>query len=182
MHSFSRPFYRDIYLSPAPPFPLSPPIALTTYSSTQSKENAGYRTARVGKYHLAPDKVYHFQKVFNANKRNPVKMAQVCNDFIKKKKAPFFLYFCTSDPHRDGKNQNIPYSPNSFGNRKDGFYPGVIEQHYDPKDVIVPVFLPDTPESRAELAQYYQSVSRADQGVKHLMKICSFLTISFPQS
>ena len=35
----------------------------------------------------------------------------------------------------------------------------------------MPVFLPDTPESRAELSQYYQSVSRVDTGLGHLVKI-----------
>ena len=29
----------------------------------------------------------------------------------------------------------------------------------------MPAFLPDTPETREELAQYYQSVSRIDQGL-----------------
>jgi len=36
---------------------------------------------------------------------------------------------------------------------------------YDPKDVIVPPFLPDSPEVRRELAEYYQSISRMDRGV-----------------
>jgi N-sulfoglucosamine sulfohydrolase len=35
--------------------------------------------------------------------------------------------------------------------------------------VIVPPFLPDIPECRAELAQYYQSVSRVDQGLGRLL-------------
>jgi N-sulfoglucosamine sulfohydrolase len=133
-------------------------------------ENAGYRTARVGKYHIAPESVYHFQKVFQANLRNPVEMADVSKDFIKEnKEQPFFLYYCTSDPHRDGYDVDVPYKPNSFGNREDGHYPGIKEVHYEPKEVIVPKFLPDTPESRAELAQYYQSVSRVDQGVGRLI-------------
>jgi len=37
--------------------------------------------------------------------------------------------------------------------------------------VIVPSFLPDTLECRAELAQYYQSTSRADQGIGCLLQI-----------
>ncbi|TLX75626.1 sulfatase [Labilibacter sediminis] len=134
-------------------------------------EKGGYRTARVGKYHLAPEKVYHFQEVFKANLRNPVQMANVCADFIADQSEPFFLYYCTSDPHRDGKTVDVAYQPNSFGNREDGFYPGVIEQHYSPEEVIVPEFLPNTPECRAELAQYYQSVSRLDQGVGRLVEL-----------
>ncbi len=60
--------------------------------------------------------------------------------------------------------------PNDFGNRKEG-HPGVKEVVYDPQKVIVPPFLPDTKESRAELAQYYQAVSRLDQGVGRLVQI-----------
>jgi N-sulfoglucosamine sulfohydrolase len=37
--------------------------------------------------------------------------------------------------------------------------------------VIVPRFLPDTPTCRAELAQYYESVSRVDTGVGRLIDI-----------
>jgi N-sulfoglucosamine sulfohydrolase len=37
--------------------------------------------------------------------------------------------------------------------------------------VIVPPFLPDTPVCRHELAQYYQSVSRIDQGLGRLVEI-----------
>jgi N-sulfoglucosamine sulfohydrolase len=146
----------------------------STYSNEKSLsyylENGGYRTARVGKYHLAPESVYHFQNVFQANQRNPVEMADVSKEFMtSNNEKPFFLYYCPSDAHRDELELDVPYKPNSFGNRIDGFYSGIKEVHYDPKEVIVPNFLPDTPESRAELAQYYQSVSRLDQGVGRLI-------------
>jgi len=134
-------------------------------------EMGGYRTARVGKYHLAPEEVYHFQEIFEANQRNPVQMANVCEEFIKEESAPFFLYYCTGDPHRAHPLNDLPYKPNSFGNREDGFYPGVKEVHYTPEEVLVPDFLPDTKECRAELAQYYQSVSRVDQGVQRLVEL-----------
>ena len=45
------------------------------------------------------------------------------------------------------------------------------EVFYDPAKVTVPPFPPDTPETRAELAQYYQSTSRVDQGLGRLMEI-----------
>ncbi|MCF8378994.1 MAG: sulfatase [Bacteroidales bacterium] len=134
-------------------------------------EKAGYRTARVGKYHLAPESVYHFQQVFSADLRNPVQMANVCEEFISADSIPFFLYYCTGDPHRAWAFDNLPLRPNSFGNLENDHYPGVIEQYYKPEEVIVPPFLPDTDECRAELAQYYQSVSRVDQGVGRLIEI-----------
>ncbi len=132
---------------------------------------AGYRTARIGKYHVAPEEIYHFDVALPGNSRSPVQMANNCKDFIAGDDKPFFLYFCTSDPHRGGgKATDLPYQPDRFGNREQG-YPGINEVKCDPADVIVPDFLPDIPECRAELAQYYQSVSRVDQGVGHLMDL-----------
>ena len=133
---------------------------------------AGYRTARIGKYHVAPESVYRFATVLRGPTRNPAQMANNCREFLLREDArPFFLYFCTSDPHRGGgRASDLPHQPNRFGNRPRG-YPGVTPVRFDPKDVIVPPFLPDTPECRAELAQYYQSVSRLDQGLGRLIEV-----------
>ncbi|MEZ4777326.1 MAG: sulfatase [Bacteroidia bacterium] len=135
-------------------------------------EEAGYRTGQIGKYHVSPESVYHFQERFEADSRSPVVMANTVEDFIKAdEQQPFFLYFCFSDPHRGGGfAEELPYQPDRFGNRP-GSYPGVTEVTYSPDEVIVPPFLPNTPETRAEIAQYYQSVSRLDQGVSRLLDI-----------
>ena len=132
---------------------------------------AGYRTARIGKYHVAPEAVYKFETVLPGNSRNPVQMADNCKEFLgADDKRPFFLYFCTSDPHRSGGAvESDPYKPNPFGNKANG-YPGVTEVTYKRDQVQVPPFLPDTPTCRAELAQYAQSCSRIDQGVGQLVK------------
>jgi N-sulfoglucosamine sulfohydrolase len=101
-----------------------------------------------------------------------VALADRCKEFLAAEPdRPFFLYFCTADPHRSGGVvEGDPNKPNPFGNRPGG-YPGVAEVRYDPKDVIVPPFLPDTPACRAELAQYYQSVARVDQGLGRLLAV-----------
>ncbi len=135
---------------------------------------AGYRTASVGKYHVQPESVYHFDRYLKGNQggsRNPVTMANISEAFIRENpEQPFFLYFCTSDPHRGGGHaEDLPYKPNLFGNNQN--YEGVTEVRYKPSEVIVPPYLPDTPECRAELAQYYQSVSRIDQGLGRLIQI-----------
>ncbi|MGY8695650.1 MAG: sulfatase family protein, partial [Verrucomicrobiia bacterium] len=145
---------------------LSLPLALT---------RAGYRTGQIGKYHVAPEEVYRFETYLKGNSRNAVQMAEVAKDFITDDDPrPFFLYFATSDPHRGGGNDETypgKLKPNMFGNLpKKAAYEGIDEVFYDPKTVPVPSFLPDTPESRSELAQYYQSGARIDQGVAKLVE------------
>ncbi len=136
--------------------------------------DAGYRTARIGKYHVQPESVYRFETVLGGNQggpRNPVSMAERCRDFLRTKDdRPFFLYFCPSDPHRGGGfATHLPHAPDYFGNHMK--YEGVNERVYDPAKVVVPPWLPDTLATRAEIAQYYQSVSRVDQGLGRLMDI-----------
>jgi N-sulfoglucosamine sulfohydrolase len=133
---------------------------------------AGYRTARIGKLHVDPPEVYRFDRELPANARNAVQMAERCREVVAANDPrPFFLYFCPADPHRSGQvAAELPGKPDRFGNRPQG-YPGVKQMVYDPKEVIVPPFLPDTPECRAELAQYYQAVSRLDQGLGRLVEV-----------
>jgi len=125
---------------------------------------AGYRTCSIGKYHVQPEKNYHFEtyanKGLNGGSRSTVQMAENAEKFIRSgDDRPFFIYFCTSDPHRDQKG---------FANHRQ--YPGVVEQKFTPEEVIVPHYLPDSPEARGELAEYYQAVNRADQGLGRLME------------
>ena len=138
--------------------------------------NAGYRTAHIGKYHVGPEAVYRFETYFKGNPRNPVEMADKCKDFITAQDdRPFFLYFGTSDPHRGGgkdKTSPLELKPDLFGNKKKKqAFPGVNEVFYESDQVEVPSFLTDTPETRSELAQYYQSCARIDQGLGRLIEI-----------
>ncbi|MCS7237787.1 MAG: sulfatase [Thermoguttaceae bacterium] len=136
-------------------------------------QEAGYRTILAGKLHVAPESVYRFEHVVQGvNPRSTVEMAERCRELLSQQSdRPFFLYFCPTDPHRGGgRVEGSPYRPDRFGNREKP-YPGVNEVVYDPRDVIVPPWLPDTPTCRAELAQYYRSISRMDQGIGRLMDI-----------
>lgn len=132
-------------------------------------EEAGYHTARIGKYHVGPEEVFHFDETLPSSQRNTVEMANTSAEFIARTDEPFFLYFCTNDPHRGGGVvEDHPLKPDRFGNRDNG-YEGVAPYSIRPEEVIVPYFLPDIPETRAELVQYYESVNRVDQGVGRLI-------------
>jgi N-sulfoglucosamine sulfohydrolase len=133
---------------------------------------AGYQTVRIGKLHVAPEAVFHFDTTLQANQRNTVQMAEQVDGYLAKRATdkPFFLYFCPVDPHRaDQFRDDLPNKPDSFGNVAEG-YPGVREENYDPKLVNVPNFLPDNEVTRTELAMYYQSISRVDQGIGRLVQ------------
>ena len=134
---------------------------------------AGYRTGRVGKQHYAPDAIFPFDWGYPQLEfgRDDVRMAEVCREFIAADAdAPFFLYWCSMNPHRWAPLESHPLKPDSFGNPAEAF-PGDGEQAYPEDEVVVPSFLPDTPEVRAELAQYYQSISRLDRGIGRLVQI-----------
>ena len=83
-------------------------------------------------------------------------MANDARDFVADTSRPFFLYFCTLTPHRSGGAiAGHPLKPNPFGNHLQ--YPEIDDVKYNEQSLTVPPHLPDLPETRAELAQYYQA-------------------------
>ena len=122
---------------------------------------AGYKSGVIAKLHVQPKEVYPFDSEMPGNGRNPVQIAEQAKKFIADSgDKPFFLLVGFTDPHRAAKG---------FAN--DGKYPDRVPVvKFDPKAVPVPYHLPDTPEVRAELAEYYQSVARLDHGVGLVLK------------
>lgn len=122
---------------------------------------AGYRSAVISKLHVQPREVYPFDEEIAANGKNVVQIAEKAKDFLARTcEKPFFLLVGFTDPHRAAKG---------FGN--DAKLPSSIPVvKFDPQSIPVPNHLPDSPEVRAELADYYQSVARLDHGVGLVMK------------
>lgn len=124
---------------------------------------AGYRTASIGKYHIAPEEAYHFQEYPKAKggDRSPGGLADAARAFLNQGgKEPFFLYVCTSDPHRAAKG---------FGNQQR--YAGYEPETFDPETIEVPPFLPDRPEVRRDLAEYYAATHRADAAFGRVLDV-----------
>lgn len=112
--------------------------------------SAGYRTVSAGKFHVGPKEVYPFERFIQGG--SPEQMAENCRAVLAEDSdRPLFLYFCTTEPHR-------PF-------RREG------SDEFDPARVVVPPYLPDTPECRQELAQYYGSVQRMDRGMARLLEL-----------
>lgn len=126
---------------------------------------AGIATGVVGKLHVKPPEVYpwDFQSAGDTanGTREVYEMARDADRFLKQiGRRSFYLHVGFSDPHRAGKG---------FGNDRE--YRSVRKRKYSPADVIVPEFLPDLPEVRADLAGYYEAVDRLDQGLGFLFEV-----------
>ncbi|QJE99181.1 sulfatase [Luteolibacter luteus] len=138
-------------------------------------KSLGYRTAHIGKLHVAPESVYGFERwLASKGAHQTPDWVEACEPlFNEKTEQPFFLCFWTNDPHRGAEDDlNAPeeLKPNRFGNpATNESYKGIEEVAYDPAVLPVPDFLPDTPECRRELAQYYQSVTRTDKALGALV-------------
>ena len=128
-------------------------------STPQSLRQAGFATACIGKKHVEPHAVYPFEYEPDLNPRSPADLADAARSFLADNTdRPFYLHVGFTDPHRAGRG---------FANDRE--WRGVTEVPYRPEEVVVPDFLPDIPEVRADLADYYQAVSRFDHGIGLLL-------------
>lgn len=120
------------------------------------KEN-GYRTGLIGKNHTKPVEKYPLDFETKGHRRNKAKMAADARRFLTEDSAdPFLLVMAYSDPHPIG------IEGVAWGVKSTKEYTPV---DYDPADIPVPGFLPDTEEVREGMAGYYQQISYMDHGV-----------------
>jgi N-sulfoglucosamine sulfohydrolase len=148
----------------------------------------GFMTGILGKTeHVVPSR----QKAFGyrrdrsemANGRSQELYGKFAAEFlgqVKKADTPFFLMVNAHDPHRPFDNRKpadqrnlaeesaeLPSgNKNKKGRRADYPAPSRI---YQPDEIVIPGFLPDLPPIREEIAQYYSSVSRADDVVGRVL-------------
>ncbi len=117
---------------------------------TKPLMEAGYWTAAVGKWHLggAVANQFDYRKGSSPPQMGDAWVAAIKN---RPKDRPFFLWAAHSDPHR-------------------GYRPGAVDPPHTRDDVVVPPFLPDTPQVRDDLALYYDEVSRFDEHIGMVLK------------
>jgi len=108
---------------------------------TKPLRDAGYYTAAAGKWHLGDAVRDRFDRIYGGRPSGCENWVQALAD--RPKNAPFFLWLAATDPHR-------PYRADT------------ISEPHTPDDVVIPPFLPDNAETRADFAMYYDEVARMD--------------------
>lgn len=122
----------------------------------------GYVTGIVGKVHVGPAEVYPWAVREESGSRDVAWVADraeaVIGDALSANK-PFFLTIGYIDPHRDMAERG------GFGNKPSGYDSRIHDKEYRSSEVAIPTYLSDLPEVRTEVAEYYRSINRLDQGI-----------------
>jgi arylsulfatase A-like enzyme len=109
------------------------------------KEN-GYYTAQAGKWHMGPNVHRAFDRYTDNNGYDNGNGGEDnWLPFLKErpKDKPFFFWFASLDAHR-------PWGADTF------------HITHDPATIKVPVYFEDTPETRQDIASYYNEIARFD--------------------
>ena len=143
----------------------------------ETLRQAGYYNACIGKaVHTIPgrhatafDQTYDMADLGYG--RSPKRYRETTAGAIAAARAqdkPFFLNVNLHDPHRPFAN-----APQENRERRPQAWEGVplVENPYTPEQVQVPGFLPDLPEIRLEMAEYYTSVRRCDQIIGEVLRV-----------
>ncbi|MGF1585979.1 MAG: sulfatase [Bacteroidales bacterium] len=128
--------------------------------------DAGYWTAQAGKWHMGNAIMDRFDFLASEKAFMDASKDREIPDLLSDDNSgahlwistlqhrpddrPFFLWFAAIDPHR-------PYEEN------------IISPPHDPDDVIIPPYMPDTPDVRKDFALYYDEVTRMDDYIGQVM-------------
>ena len=150
------------------------PINKNVPTLQEQLNKAGYLNGILGKVkHLAPPEKFKWDMVEDYQDlgcgRNPELYYKYAGDFFRqatKQKKPFFLMANSHDPHR-------PFHGSVQEQKK---FEKVLKnipapsRVYKGEEIEVPGFLPDLPNVRKEIAQYYSSVRRCDDTVGAVLR------------
>ncbi|MFK7734894.1 MAG: sulfatase [Pirellulaceae bacterium] len=147
------------------------PLPEGTQTFVQALKASGYYTAAAGKWHMGDAVRDHFDKIYEASTagfvlpsgaadgEKPKMIARQpsgCEDWGKALEErepgkPFFLWLASLDPHRE-------------------YTKGALDPPHKIEEVLVPPYLPDTPEVREDLRLYYDEIGRLDEYVGKVMR------------
>ena len=149
------------------------PIRQDVPTLTEQLHTTGYLTGIFGKNsHYAPAERFFWDVSVTPREltagRDPERFYTHAQEFFANAQAarkPFFLHANSADPHRPfpGSQQE-----RTRIEQRNASFPGV-SRTFRPDEVTVPGFLPDIPDVRKEVAQYFGAVHRCDDTVGRLL-------------
>jgi N-sulfoglucosamine sulfohydrolase len=150
------------------------PINTSVPTLPEQLHEAGYLNGILGKVrHLAPAHKFDWDFAKDAADlgagRDPKLYYRLARDFFRqaaRQGQPFFLMANSHDPHRPFHG-SVQQQKQSKQVRKLIPAPSRV---YQSEQIDVPGFLPDIPDVRNEIAQYYSSVRRCDDTVGAVMR------------
>ena len=95
----------------------------------------------------------------------PANVRAVDSIIIEAGEQPWFIMMNFNDPHRPFYNSKPENESERYVNAKRAGKLSTPSKVFTADEITVPGFLPDLPEVRREMAQYYSSVRRCDDGV-----------------
>ncbi len=158
------------------------PIRKGVPTLVEALREAGYYTGLMAKHgHVVPTRATAWNEIVPARELKNGRGAgqyyarakKILQDAAEQKK-PFFLMANMQDPHRPfaGSRQEAQRKKKDSKDKSHqygGGFPGVTRT-YKPDEVVVPDFLPDIPDVRKEVAEYFTSVHRADEVAGAVLK------------
>ena len=146
------------------------------------------KTGIIGKKHVGPEKVFKFDysqteenNPINQVGRNITKIKHLVRNFLHLySQNEFLLYVAFHDPHRCGHtNPELGVFCEKFGD--DGSIPDWKPVYYDPKEVVVPIGVPDTPAARqtlleSEILSKYINGTLVNRNIRLIWTLCSVLS------
>ncbi len=149
------------------------PIRGDVPTLSEQLHTAGYFTGIFGKNgHYAPADRFFWDVSVPPRElgvgRDPHEFYTHAKEFLANAQAarkPFFLHANSADPHRPFPGSRQEKAREAQGRAR---FPQV-SRAFRPDEVTVPPFLPDIPDVREEVAQYFTAVHRCDETVNQLL-------------
>ncbi|HSW44259.1 MAG TPA: sulfatase [Phycisphaerae bacterium] len=153
------------------------PIREDVPTLQESLRSAGYMNGIFGKVnHLAPQGKFCWDAIVATDDlghgRDPGLYYKHAKSFFQTARdagRPFFLMANSHDPHRPFAGSRQEKQQIARGKKDDGPWPGA-GRYYKTNEVTIPGFLPELPDVRKEVAEYFTSVHRCDETVGEILR------------
>jgi N-sulfoglucosamine sulfohydrolase len=131
----------------------------------------GYYIANINKtqYYYEWDRLIE-EDITSSGRNIPLQQKLVSEIISDSGDKPWFIMMNFNDPHRPFYESKAEHSSEKYEMPRKKGWLSTPSRVYTPDEITVPGFLPDLPEVRMEMAQYYSSVRRADDGVGAILK------------